>query len=220
MRTLLAVLAILCASNSPALAAVDPTAPLMGAANVSPPVATVVAPATVAIPAEALAALVARAEAAAAPAPKVSAAGVAGFSWDTIFGWLGGLLSLAFGAFAIFKTAVWLKARRIAEIAAEGAYHVAERLGVELGLEGAQRTALAIKAFYEAMTGHGITVISQSQVEAAKVTWKAMAAELPSKPVVPQVDPAALAQALAAAQAAKDVTTKTATEIAAEAARP
>ena len=139
-----------------------------------------------------------------APAATISD-GVLGFSWAQILGWLGGLVSMALGAFAIFKTASWLKARALVEACAEGAWHVAERAGAIYSLPGATKAALAIAAFYEAMTGHGISVVSQAQVDSAHVLWTSMSAKASTATggvTVVAPEPEVLAKAQAAAQVA------------------
>lgn len=218
MRTFV-LAALLCLSATPALATPDPTAPLMGAANVSPPAPSAIpAPATVTIDAQALAQLVAKAQAASAPstqaAPAASPSGLLGISWETLAGWLGALALMIFG---LFKTAGAIKARQMLVAAAEGAWHIAERAGAIYSLDGATKGALALEAFVKAMGGS----VQAPQVESARMVWEAQSAKAGLvAPTVIAPPPAVLAQAQAAAVAAKDVASKTATEIAAEAARP
>lgn len=169
---------------------------------------------TVTLSVEQFAALVAKTAAGAAPvaavvapAPAaVSADGILGFSWATIFGGLGSLLVLLFG---LFKGAGWIKARQMVLAAAEGAWHIAERAGAIYELDGATKGALALEAFIKALGGSA----TAPQIASARALWEAQSA----KAGLAEVAPAQLAAAQAAAQVAAPGAT--ATDLADKAAR-
>lgn len=125
--------------------------------------------------ADQFAALVAKTTAG-APAPEQPAKtatlsqGILGMSWETIGAMVGALAALIFG---LFKTASAVKAKQMVVASAEGAWHIAERAGAIYELPGAVKLALALQAFIEAMGGS----VQASQVEQAKLIWKAQSAK-------------------------------------------
>lgn len=129
----------------------------------------------VTLSADQFAALVAKTTAG-APAPEQPAKtatlsqGILGMSWETIGAMVGALAALIFG---LFKTAGAVKAKQMVVASAEGAWHIAERAGAIYELPGAVKLALALQAFIDAMGGS----VQASQVEQAKLIWKAQSAK-------------------------------------------
>jgi len=187
----------------------DPSTVL--APSVAPPTTVTLTPAQ-------LAALVASASASPAPATKASAItadGILGQSWSTLAGWLGGLALMIFG---LFKGAGALRARQMLVAAAEGAWHIAERAGAIYDLDGATKGALALQSFIESMGGS----VNAGQVASARMLWQGQSAKAglaSDAAVAPPASDLAAALAKVAATSALANPAKTATDLAAEAAK-